>query len=62
MIVFYPVFKVAFQTGEGREGGENPLCPSDISPKYDKGELGCEFIVWLVGFGGELAMDIFAET
>jgi hypothetical protein len=42
MIVFYPVFKVAFQTGEGREGGENPLYPSDISPKYNNENLGCE--------------------
>jgi hypothetical protein len=35
-----------------------PLCPSDISPKYDNGKLGCEFIVWLVEFGGDSAMGI----
>lgn len=30
----------------------------DISPKCDNEKLGCEFIVWLVVFGGELATGI----
>jgi hypothetical protein len=44
------------------DGKGTPLCPTDISPKYDKGELGCEFIVYIVGFGGDLATGFFAET
>jgi hypothetical protein len=37
-------------------GGGNPLCPSDISPKYDNDNLGCGVSGWIVGFGGDLAM------
>ena len=36
-------------------GGGNPLCPSDISPKYDSDNLGCGVRGWIVGFGGDLA-------
>jgi hypothetical protein len=49
-------FSPSGETGEGF--GVDPLCPSDISPKYDNGKLGCEFIVWLVEFGGDSAMGI----
>jgi hypothetical protein len=42
--------------GDGRGVCFDLLCPSDISPKYDNGNSGCEFLVWLVEFGGDSTM------
>jgi len=39
-----------------------PLCPSDISPKYDKKNLGCELSSGIVGFGGDSAISFFTVT
>ena len=44
----------------GVEGGSAcaPLCPLDISPKYDNFNLVGELSDYIVGFGGELAKSL----
>ena len=42
------------KTGLWVKGGADPLCPSDISPKYNDENLGGGFNGQLFGFGGEL--------
>jgi len=40
----------------------HPLCPSDISPKYDNENLGCGVEDWCVRFGGEQVTMVTDEN